>query len=306
VSQTFEELLAIVNADFYKSDVSYVEKCRKPTFFYHVPKCGGMSFYYSILGADELNKKLPESQHVLIKKYDKIENKNYMKGLKITERSLIMSHLSYGTHKTLGADFHLVTMLREPFSRTLSNYTYLCMRQQTLPSIDGFEKFYQDEDNINVMNKQLSPNLKKVNAELTFNHLQSKFRFYGTTAHITSFIEHYISEYQLPNVLMEHMNQTLPKYKLDISSLDKGKFYSLNKEDLKLFELVSSQPRLPKKQQYVENVNNHTSLIYETEKELRTQSAIFVITTQALFHHLYKVHTQHGSQVKLNVSEMLS
>ena len=86
-----------------------------------------------------------------------------------------MSHLNYGSHQDFHQDFNLATMLREPFKRALSNYTYSCMRKQQKPSIDGFKAYFREPEQINMMNKQLTPDPLQINAQNTFKNLSENF-----------------------------------------------------------------------------------------------------------------------------------
>lgn len=304
MAKSFEDLLSLVNARFYRSNINIKLEQEKPTFFYHVKKTGGMSFFYSFLSADIVNAKLPQLKKVNTYKYDDLNSEDASFSTPMTNKTLFMSHLSWGAHKRFNQDMHLVTMLRDPFKRALSNYTYSCMRNQQPSTIEGFKAYYTQTDNINVMNKQLTPTPEHFDAEKTFKHLEDNFRYFGTTEHISLYIEHYLSEYGLPNVLMGQMNETLPEYKL-VADVCKEEFMLLNEEDIKLYQLVNSNPRIPNPVGENSNVNGLTALQFEIEKELKSLCESHVISTQVLYNYLARLDAQFNGSKKINVSQMI-
>ncbi len=302
---SFEELLTKIDAQFYKSYMGHRQANIKPVFFYHVKKTGGMSINYSLLSAQLINGKLPPLRQVYSYKYDNVAEQQRLLQEPLTSTSMVMSHLNFGAHAAFKETFDLVTLLRDPFKRVLSNYTYSCMRKQQKPSLGGFETYFNAPEHINVMNRQLSPVMAEIDAETTFAHLQSEFTYFGTTLDINLFIEYFISRFQLPNVLMPRMNETIPKYRLNAAAFQE-QVLELNKEDVRLYQYVRARPRLPKIHADPDNVSALTSLQYEVENEVKSRCRTHVVPTQALFNHL--IHWVRDSQedARLTVRELLS
>lgn len=305
--KTFEELLDVVDAKFYKSFVNSSVDNTKPTFFYHIKKTGGMSLYYSTcLPASSLNQTLIPSEYTRILKCDTAEGLEELSKVPISGKSLILSHLPYGSHNNICTDFHLATILRAPYKRVLSHYTYNCMREQVNPNVEEFKKFYRDENMVNVMAKQLGSNVVDLTSEgaaiNVYQHLQQNFQYFGVMEHIDTFIEYYLNSFQLPNVLMEPTNVTLPEYKLDGSECY-DEIISLNNIDQELYKLVKDKPRIPDKLTGI-NVSNYTCLVHEREKEIRSSCAGTCIKTENLFIKLSELSTQNQNR-KLLMPELL-
>lgn len=225
--------------ELYRSRAS-AQATAHPVFFYHIPKCGGMTVHSLAFHAWSLFVAAAGiTQKPLIARCDTPENFQSLQG---QHYIFISSHMPYGTHTQLRGRPLLMTFLRDPVKRVLSNYTYDQMRADAPVSLDGFAKFFEKEENTNVIAKLLSGKTEEQklaygDAEQAKFTLDNEFAFVGTTAHIKAICERYLQYCGLPNVLSQVINPTLEKYTLDIADVA-DEVRERNADDQMLFEHV--------------------------------------------------------------------
>ncbi|WMN59389.1 sulfotransferase family 2 domain-containing protein [Pseudoalteromonas xiamenensis] len=285
------------NSDGLKIYLNHLnaKKDSTPVFFYHVEKSGGITFS-NTLGFSLQSKNM----HAY-----RIDIDEELERLKIhaPKLSLISTHSKFGVHSELNlTKLRLVTFLREPFARVLSDYTYTCMRASEKPSLEGFGKHFRQPRLHNLMTKQLCP-LEYFEGASTqaFENLKANFFAFGTSAHIDAMLDLLITQFDLPNVLTARLNTTTPKYKL-VADEFKEEVLELNSDDAKLFELVTKQPRIPTLElpnEFV--VDESTILLHEFEKETKSLTSAKMYPTSAVYEAFSRAK---ASGVKLSI-EML-
>ena len=130
----------------------------RPLFFYHVPKTGGLSFVIALSAAHDFVNKRADRLGALgsdrkVERFDEAppHRRCYQDGY-----ALLVSHGGFGLHRRFRQQFLLTTILRDPFGRVRSDYTYNGMRRQRPVSASGFEAMLRDESNCNRSVKQLA------------------------------------------------------------------------------------------------------------------------------------------------------
>jgi len=220
-------------------------------YIYHLPKTGATTVYSSLRSSFGTHFKILQNgipgyrpPHV-----DRIDE---ARALEVEcfplPNALIASHHPYGFHKKFTNQFKLITVLRDPYRRVLSSYTYDCMRQDILPSPEGFVELYRSEENRNMMTKQLSglarPDVADPeDVQKAIDYLTQDFFIYGTTRHISKIISTLLKMNKMPNVICDHLNKTEDKYLMDGSEFEQ-EIRELNALDQELFVFVESNPRV--------------------------------------------------------------
>lgn len=215
--------------------------------FYHVPKTGGLSFYHA------LDLALYALSHLITLrnpgfhgfKSERIDTPERMQ--LIENLWFVATHLPYGWHlkyKTVPL-YNPITILRDPFERLLSSYTYACMRRSNKPTVAEFLDYSKLQENQNTMVRffvgaELD---RQLDAEKAVRILERDFLTYGTTNNITTLIEGLLNYANLPNVMIEgKVNFTHSEYKLEASGL-RPQIESLNKADMELYKEIETHPR---------------------------------------------------------------
>ncbi len=223
-----------------------------PLFFYHVPRTGGLSFYHALSGAirfvnkraDRLGASGPDTE--VLRLDEPRPGRHYFRA----DYALVASHNAFGFHRKFRQAFLLTTIIREPFGRVRSDYTYTCMRRQSPGNEEEFRASFRSEININRAVKQLAghthfeqpapPDLYR----RAIDTLSGQFHSYVTHHDISSLIGLYLSYYRLPNVVMDRINTTTSAYHLAAEAC-RDELEALNAQDLRLYEFVRAHPRRP-------------------------------------------------------------
>jgi len=215
--------------------------------FYHVPKTGGSYVYNSLRGALLLLSQIitannPRFPGFKSNRIDTPEAKGWVDHL-----WLIATHLSYGWHLDYKPNppFQLFTLVRDPFERVLSDYTYTCMRKGKRPVVEEFLDFAALEENRNTMVRHFcggNPD-SRLDVAKVMDILERDFLAYDTTEHIPGMIEGLLNYANLPNVMVEgKINYTLDEYKLDAANL-RPQVETENRADLELYSEIQAHPR---------------------------------------------------------------
>ncbi len=268
---------------FYQSWASHSDRQERAVLFYHCPKTGGITVDYALSRAlacvDAISR-----QGLFIGRLDDLK---VPPGKKVgTPAAFVATHDPFGMHRKLAQDFDLVTLVREPAARVTSHYTYQCMRGDLRPRIDDFRGFYGADENANVMVRQLSGKPKGATVgdddlAQAIDNLDRHFAFFATSDHVHELISSFISRFRAPNVIMAHMNRTLPEYRIDASAhLDEIR--RLNHLDARLFARVQACPRrLPVKPRDGA-LSPMTIYLEEVEKARRTLQRPYYHRTHSL------------------------
>lgn len=221
-------------------------------FIYHIPKTGGTTLQVILTRAyDVLLSTLAKQGHKLpplaigrIETMDEATpeglSKNYV---------LMSSHMPFPFHQQFASDFELVTIVREPFRRLVSSFTYSMARARRRPTLEDFSAFIADENNRNYQAKFLAGAPFEEPAQSTdagaraWANLQEHFTYFGTTHHIQAIASRLLAQSSLPNVLAERLNKTRAVHPLDVSQFEQEAL-SLNAEDIELYERIAAAPRL--------------------------------------------------------------
>ncbi len=223
-----------------------------PLFFYHVPRTGGISFYHALSGAirfvnnqaDRLGA-LGSDTEVLRFDAPRPDRHHFRAGY-----ALVASHNAFGFHRKFRQSFLLTTIIRDPFGRVRSDYTYTCMRRQKTGSEEEFRASFRSEININRAVKQLAGHThfdQPAPPDIylrAIDTLTEQFHSYVTHHEISALIGLYLSYYRLPNIIMDRINTTTPDYRLAADAC-RGELDALNDQDVRLYDFVRNQPRRP-------------------------------------------------------------
>jgi len=272
--------------------------------FYHLPKTGGSYVYNSLSGALLLLSQIIAANNPRFPgfKYDRIdkpEAKEWIKHL-----WLVATHLPYGWHFDYQPQppFQLFTLVRDPFERVLSDYTYTCMRKGKRTSKEEFLEFAALEENRNIMVRHFCGGdpASPLDVAGVMRILERDFLAYDTTEHIPELIEGLLNHANLPNVMVQgRINYTLDEYKLDASDL-RPRIEAENRADLELYAEIQARPRqlpIPAGESY----HPATILMQETGGSERSMMRFQSIATaqlldmvaqsqtgKALFSHYFK------------------
>ncbi|KAA5605228.1 hypothetical protein F1188_11690 [Roseospira marina] len=239
--------------DYFEGAPTPRQPKAQPYFMYHIKKTGGISILSAIrLSFGQFRKELIEKGIVLPENLTgRIDN---MEQLDLTDKNVeiramfIASHLPFGAHEKLQQDFRLITVLRRPWPRCLSNYSYLKMRSGTAPRLAEFDAFIADESNCNVMTKQLSGCLPEqpINEDdfnRALHNLKAHFHAFGVEPDLPYITSDILKANGLPNVVSERINPTAAAFKLSCDESDA--FKARNAWDIQLYDYVSKNPRRP-------------------------------------------------------------
>lgn len=215
--------------------------------FYHLPKTGGSYVYNSLSGALLLLSQIIAANNPRFPgfKYDRIDKPEAKEWLK--HLWLVATHLPYGWHFDYQPQppFQLFTLVRDPFERVLSDYTYTCMRLGKRTTVGEFIDFAAMEENRNIMVRHFCGGNVDSPLDVTtvIRMLERDFLAYDTTEHIPQLIEGLINHANLPNVMVQgKINYTLDEYKLDAADL-RPRIEAENRADLELYSEIQAHPR---------------------------------------------------------------
>jgi hypothetical protein len=218
-----------------------------PWFFYHVPKCGGQTLFNAVRAPLQAMLQMIRNQTgAAVPGIARFDDEPIDAAALAARHALVVSHLPFGTHERFAGTFKLVTVLRDPVARVRSAYCYGCMRAGETPTAAGFAAFFRDPDNRNVAARQLSGQREaaaEADAEAARRALRDHFALFGTVERMADLCSAILSDYNLPNVLMENLNATLPEYRKAFPECD-DEVRELNAADGALFEFARDHPRL--------------------------------------------------------------
>ena len=222
-------------------------------FFFHVPKCGGLSIARS-LGVTIPHLRILGALHDIPNEYNnlnlvkqRIQNANKSYGINLdsylsseifqktkklhNKYPFISGHIPFNKYE-ISQDTFVFSVLRDPVSRSISNYLFFKKRVQENFSLNElYEKkfllpnrmtsFFSsiEEPDINIAIK----NIKQINMIVDINQIKD-------------LLGYIISLFKLPNMVLTSINETKSKYELSdkemILIMDK------NKLDIKLYDLA--------------------------------------------------------------------
>tara|TARA_A100001011_G_C13954057_1_gene692465 strand:- start:235 stop:702 length:468 start_codon:yes stop_codon:yes gene_type:complete len=102
--------------------------------------------------------------------------------------------------------------------------------------------------------------------EKALENLFVNFTAYCETSDSYRILDYYFSKFNLPNLIQDIPNRTLPTYDLEIDKLTE-EILERNAVDFELFKWVSENPRVPSAKDLGEEISPHCVILYETEKE---------------------------------------
>jgi hypothetical protein len=224
--------------------------------FYHIPKTGGL-YVYNALGfalvllsklAMASNPRFPGFEAARIDSPEEMDRANSL--------WLVGTHLSYGWHLDykLATPFQLFTLVRDPFERVLSNYTYNCMRSDKKPRAEEFLEFAALPENRDTMVRHFCVGVQgRLDVTHALGILERDFLTYDTMDHITDMVEGLLTYANLPNVMVGgKINFTMSEYKLNAAEL-RPQVEALNSADTEFYAEIKERPRrlpLPKNESY--------------------------------------------------------
>jgi hypothetical protein len=215
--------------------------------FYHIPKTGGLYVYNALGSALLLLSQLTKASHPQFPGFEagRIDSPDDM--ARINSLWLVGTHLPYGWHLDykLATPFKLFTLVRDPFERVLSNYTYNCMRGDTKPAAAEFLEFAALPENCDTMIRHFcggSPD-SRLDVTHALGILERDFLAYDTIEHIPEMIEGLLTYANLPNVMVGgKINFTMSEYKLDAAEL-RPQVEALNRADAEFYAHIKANPR---------------------------------------------------------------
>jgi len=222
-------------------------------FFFHVPKCGGLSIARS-LGVTIPHLRILGALHDIPNEYNnlnlvkqRIQNANKSYGINLdsylsseifqktkklhNKYPFISGHIPFNKYE-ISQDTFVFSVLRDPVSRSISNYLFFKKRVQENFSLNElYEKkfllpnmmtsFFSsiEEPDINIAIK----NIKQINMIVDINQIKD-------------LLGYIISLFKLPNMVLTSINETKSKYEL--SDKEMILIMDNNKLDIKLYDLA--------------------------------------------------------------------
>lgn len=211
--------------------------------FYHIPKTGGLYLFNSLSSALTIQSKLASAVNLRFPGFESHRIDTPEARGRLNSLWLVGTHLPYGWHLEyqIKPPFELFTLVRDPFDRVLSDYTYNCMRNGKRPSLEEFRDFSVLPEHCNAMVRHFcngSPD-----AAQAIGILQRNFLTYDTNEHIPEMLEGLLTYANLPNLMIGgRINYTFDEYKLDASEL-RPQFEALNRADMEFYAEVKANPR---------------------------------------------------------------
>ena len=242
----------------------------EPTFLYHAGRTGGVAVATALQTGISLMLIMNEIKDAPLA--GRIEEDQ------LTPENVSGHHLFIGTHAPYGfhekfpqQTFKLLALLRDPVPRVSSLYTKICMRAGQPATRDGFLRFMEETESHNGMVCQLCG--LQPGAAVTMDHfeqardtLDQKFAAYVTTEKSRQLVNYYFSAFNLPNLLMDILNRTLPEYRIDIADIT-DIVLEKNAPDAALYDWAVANPRMPVLEQESEHLSPFTIIMYEDEKQ---------------------------------------
>jgi hypothetical protein len=215
--------------------------------FYHIPKTGGLYVYNAVGSALLLLSQLTKASHPRFPGFEmaRIDSREDMG--RVNSLSLVGTHLPYGWHLDYKSapPYQLFTLVRDPFERVLSNYTYNCMRSGKKPSAAEFLEFAALPENCDTMVRHFCGGTPASRPDVAhaLGILERDFLAYDTVEHIPDMIEGLLTYANLPNVMVGgKINYTMDEYKLDAAEL-RPQIEALNRADVEFYAEIQAHPR---------------------------------------------------------------
>lgn len=255
-----------------------------PLFLYHAGRTGGVAFSSAFYFA-----------YKMMFLMNKVQNPPSAGRVELEHRDVVQKpHIFVGTHGPFGFHtefnqqaFQLVALIRDPVPRISSIYTKACMRAGTPASHEGFLKFLDETKEHNGMVAQLcglTPGsaVNMAHAAQARETLERQFASFCDTTESPKLINFFFSAFNLPNVLQQIPNRTLPEYKID-SAPFVDTIRARNTADVALFDWVRENPRIPATASESPQLSPLTILIYESEQHAKSlaDAALFSTATVA-------------------------
>lgn len=215
-----------------------------PYFFYHLPKCGGMSFHSAAELCWAAQGKIGGQDAPLVARADRPAD---LAGLGACSCALISTHLPFGAHASVFGARQLITFLRDAAERVRSSFTYRNMRERIVRPAEDFIEFYRLEPNRNIMTKSLAgigadEPVDQSLFEKARRNLAGQFSIFADCERIDDFIEGYIRLCGLPNLIAPQINITDRSYLID-SQPYRHELCEMNEYDCKLHEFAKEHER---------------------------------------------------------------
>lgn len=219
----------------------------KPLFFYHIPKTGGITFRTALTAAlgfvherDPTRNIEPPGPYFAIN--DPSDQKDFL-----NKYSAVFAWERFGFHNKFIDEFNFVTVLREPFSRVVSRFRYLCFMGEMTLSTAAFEEFFRAPPQQNHQTKLLAGcgDFVQVNDDhlsSAIENLEGFFAF-ATIENLNTLMENLLSAYDLPNVLGKKLNVSSPATHFDWEPYREENL-ALNAFDQRLYEYAKEHQRL--------------------------------------------------------------
>lgn len=271
--------------DYFISRPDLIDHQPRPLFFYHLMKTGGMTLDLV------LRNNLSLLEQSLRQTYNdpsfrapicaRIDNKT--SGIETPNQidfMFLCGHLKFGVHHLITTPIDTLAIFREPYSRTLSEYTYRCMREGKVSTEEEFSAFLDRSENTNAMCKMMCKSEHEWSLEEAIANMD-ELTYVGLTSDLREIIEYYLSSFGLPNVLTQKLNATLPEYQLKNTPY-KDKYYELNQEDVALYQHAKDTRRLPSAALASEAISDLTTILYEevnSDLQLHVKGKIFPTET---------------------------
>lgn len=273
----------------YKSNVGEKESKPQPLYFYHTPKAGGNSLIAAIRASYLCHAAMNNLRTDLV--YVRFEGlHDYIPEASKIPLQFIVSHESYGFHEKFKAyPYQKIACFRDPAMRVYSAYGYEMMRNDWLPEKEDFEIFFNDPINQNVTLKQFAPFPKpkigeaepSIEAQLNMalNNLKD-FSMLVIAENITPYIEHFLSQNGLSNVISARMNVTLPQYRPNYPEYE-AKIKELNHGDQLLYDSMKSIS-IPPRSNDEPKLHPYYSIAYEFQSSEFSETKIRFAHEQVL------------------------
>tara|TARA_B100000614_G_scaffold137988_1_gene122755 strand:+ start:522 stop:1391 length:870 start_codon:yes stop_codon:yes gene_type:complete len=270
----------------------------------HIKKCAGIDFELSYKTALEIHcrreNKLffgarADDENTLKKMVGTMKD-HQSKGVDFEKiYGIFTSHMGIKrlNQETVIPKTNLMTILRPPVDRLISLFNYNCMRSNTPPQKNDFNDFISQPEQINQISHLLSEK-DNLSVDAIENNIRETFFGCYDISRSSFILGELLSRNQLPNIIKERLNQTLPEFKLKKEDLEKTvltQMRELNAKDIDLYERFKALPVEPR-MTTDGRVNLETLLMPDIQTQKASKTRPLLVKTDPILAFLHQNRDQ--------------